>query len=43
MRPLEKPHLRIVVPSHDLDLAPKTLRTIIAQAEISVDEFLNLM
>ncbi|MBF0510044.1 MAG: type II toxin-antitoxin system HicA family toxin [Deltaproteobacteria bacterium] len=43
LRHFEKPHLRIVVPSHNRDLAPKTLQTIIAQAEISVDEFLNWM
>jgi predicted RNA binding protein YcfA (HicA-like mRNA interferase family) len=35
--------LRIVVPYHNRDLAPKTLKTIIVQAEMSLEEFLSWM
>jgi predicted RNA binding protein YcfA (HicA-like mRNA interferase family) len=38
-----KTHLRLVVPRHSGDLAPKTLKSIIAQAEMTVDEFANLL
>jgi len=38
-----KVHLRVVVPYHGRDLAPKTLRSIIAQAELSVDQLLELL
>lgn len=36
-------HLRIVVPFHGGDLAPKTLRSILSQAELSVEEFSALL
>jgi len=38
-----KPHLRVVIPYHNRDLALKTLRSIIAQAELTVDELLDLL
>lgn len=38
-----KRHLRLVVPRHSGDLAPKTLKAIIAQAEMTVAEFVALM
>ncbi len=43
LRHPQKPHLRIVVPYHNRDLAPKTLKTIIVQAEMSLEEFLSWM
>ncbi|MBI1982836.1 MAG: type II toxin-antitoxin system HicA family toxin [Acidobacteria bacterium] len=36
-------HLHVVIPRHGGDLAPKTLKSIIAQAELSVDEFSQLI
>lgn len=39
----DKVHLRVTVPFHRKDLTPKTLKTIIAQAEFTVDEFLKLL
>ncbi len=38
-----KTHLHIVIPHHSADLAPKTLKAIIAQAELSVEEFIKLL
>jgi predicted RNA binding protein YcfA (HicA-like mRNA interferase family) len=38
-----KTHLHIIVPQHSRDLAPKTLVSIISQAEITVDEFRKLL
>lgn len=43
MRHADKPELRITVPFHREDLAPKTLRSIIKQAGITVDEFIRLL
>ena len=37
------PHLRVTIPFHRRDITPKTLRSIIRQAEITVDEFLKLL
>ena len=34
-----KLHLHVVIPRHGGDLAPKTLKSIIAQAELTVEEF----
>jgi len=42
LRHPDKPHLRVVVPYHNRDLAPKTLRSIISQAELTVEQFINL-
>jgi len=38
-----KTHLHIVVPRHSGDLAPKTIKSIISQAEMTVEEFVSLM
>jgi predicted RNA binding protein YcfA (HicA-like mRNA interferase family) len=39
-----KPHLRVTVPRHDrFDLPPFVLRTILRQAEITVEEFMDLL
>lgn len=43
MRHTDKPELRITIPFHRKDLAPKTLRSIIKQAGMTVDEFLRLL
>ncbi len=40
---ISKRHLHIVVPNHNRDLAPKTLKSIIAQAEISVEELIKFL
>lgn len=40
---ISKSHLHVVVPSHNRDLAPKTLKSIIAQAEISVEELIKCL
>jgi len=38
-----KTHLRLVVPQHGGDLAPKTLKSIISHAEMTVEEFVALL
>ncbi|MFQ5661868.1 MAG: type II toxin-antitoxin system HicA family toxin [Candidatus Paceibacteria bacterium] len=38
-----KQHLRITIPYSKKDLAPKTLKTIIKQAELTVEEFIKLL
>jgi len=38
-----KAHLHVVVPQHSGDLAPKTIKSIIVQAEITVEEFVGLL
>mgnify|MGYP001569631577 CR=1 FL=1 len=38
-----KPHLHIIIPMHDGDLAPKTLKSIISQSEIALEEFLKIL
>ena len=43
LRHFSKAHLRVTIPFHRNDLKPKTLKSIIQQAEISVDEFLTLL
>ena len=41
LRHSEKIHLHVVVPYHNRILAPKTLKSIIVQAELSGDEIRN--
>ena len=43
LRHAAKTYLHIVVPKHNKDVALKTLKTIISQAELSVDEFKKLL
>jgi len=38
-----KIHLHVVVPRHSGDLAPKTTKSIIVQAEMTVEEFIALL
>jgi predicted RNA binding protein YcfA (HicA-like mRNA interferase family) len=43
LRHPDKVHLHVVVPQHSGDLAPKTIKSIIVQAEITVEEFVALL
>ena len=43
LRHTTKTHLHLVVPQHGGDLAPKTLKSIIAQAEMTVEQFIELL
>ena len=43
LRHLDNLSLRITVPFHKKDLSPKTLRSIIKQAGIGVDDFFKLL
>jgi predicted RNA binding protein YcfA (HicA-like mRNA interferase family) len=43
LRHSEKTHLHVVVPSHSGDLAPKTLKSIIVQAELTVEDLIELL
>lgn len=38
-----KKHLHLVIPSHGKDLAPKTLKSIIVQAELTVEELVKIL
>lgn len=38
-----KSHLHVVIPVNRRELAPKTLKTIIAQAEIDVNQLLDIL
>ncbi len=40
---LKKEKLRVTVPYHNKDLKPGTLRSIIEQAGLTVEEFLDLL
>ncbi|MDP2677003.1 MAG: type II toxin-antitoxin system HicA family toxin [bacterium] len=43
LRNVDKPALRVTIPFHRKDLTPKTLKSIIKQAGLSIDEFLKLI
>lgn len=43
LRHPDNPMLRITIPFHRKELTPKTLKSIIRQAGLSVDEFLELL
>ena len=43
LRHATETHLRITVPFKRKDLAPKTLKSIIKQADLSVEEFVGLL
>jgi predicted RNA binding protein YcfA (HicA-like mRNA interferase family) len=38
LRHTTKRHLHIVIPLHNKDLAPKTIKSILSQAEINLDD-----
>ncbi len=43
LRHTEKHYLHVVIPIHSRDLAPKTLKSILIQAEITIKELINLL
>jgi len=43
LRHLDAKNLRITVPFHRKDLTPKTLKAIISQSGMTVEEFLQLL
>ena len=43
LRHYVKQHLRITIPHHKKDLVPKTLKTIIKQSELTVEEFIKFL
>ena len=43
LRHRTKVHLHVVVPRHGGDLAPKTLKSILVQAELTVEQFIELL
>lgn len=43
LRHPDNPNLRVTIPFHRKDLTPKTLRSIIVQAGLTVEEFINLL
>jgi predicted RNA binding protein YcfA (HicA-like mRNA interferase family) len=43
LRHSTKTNLHVVVPRHGGDLAPKTIKSIITQAEMTVEEFVELL
>ena len=38
-----RPELRLTIPIHNKDLPPKTLKSIIRQAGLTVEEFIELL
>ncbi len=38
-----KTHLHVIIPLHSGDLAPKTTKSVIVQAELTVEEFVALL
>ena len=38
-----KDHLHVVIPVHSRELAPKTLKSILIQSEITVEELVDLL
>lgn len=43
LRHLKDTNLRITIPFHRKDLSPKTLKSILKQANLTVDEFIGLL
>lgn len=43
LRHRSKTYLHVVIPNHTRELAPKTLKTILVQAEIDVEELGELL
>lgn len=43
LRHRNKTHLHVVVPRHSRDLAPKTIKSIIVQCEMTVEELIALL
>lgn len=43
LRHLDKRNLHVVVPNRNKDLAPKTIKSIIIQSELTIEDFLKLL
>ncbi|MBI4159799.1 type II toxin-antitoxin system HicA family toxin [Candidatus Wolfebacteria bacterium] len=43
LRHKAKPHLHVVIARHGGDIAPKTVKSIIVQAELTIKEFRKLL
>ena len=43
LRHLNNSNLRITIPFQKKDLSPKTLKSILKQARLSIDEFIDLL
>lgn len=43
LRHCDKKYLHVVVPNRSKDLAPKTIKSIIIQSELTIDDFLKLL
>ena len=43
LRHTKKLHLHVVIPRHGGELAPKTLKSIIAQAELTLEAFIEVL
>jgi predicted RNA binding protein YcfA (HicA-like mRNA interferase family) len=43
LRHEKKAHLHVVVPRHSGDMAPKTIKSIIVQCEMTVEQFAALL
>lgn len=43
LRHEKKAHLHVVVPSHSRDIAPKTIKSVLVQCEMTVEEFATLL
>jgi len=43
LRHLDHPQLRVTIPFHKKDLAPKTLKTIIQQAGLTIEQFIKFL
>jgi len=41
LRHADKPHLHVVIPRHARDLAPKTIKSILVQAELTAEELMQ--
>jgi len=41
--PIEKQHLRVVIPANREVLASKTLKSILVQAEINIEDLRNIL
>ena len=43
LRHKTKSYLHVIIPNHNRELAPKTLKTIIAQSGLNIEEFRKLL
>mgnify|MGYP001568842611 CR=1 FL=1 len=43
LRHEDKTHLHVVIPRHNKDLSLKTIRSIVSQTELNLEEFIKLL